>query len=102
MIGPGTARVRIEVIRAPEGVPTATYAVQVGAFQNRANADRIRAQMESDFGSARLVARPGNPSTWRVLVGSESTEEDANALGARIRQKSVERIDCFVVRIDSN
>lgn len=101
MLGPGTARVRIEVIRAPEGSPAAAYAVQVGAFQNRANADRVRADMESRFGIARLVPRPGNPATWRVLVGSESTEEGANVLASKIRQESVERIACFVVRIDS-
>ena len=102
MIGPGTARVRIEVIRAPEGMPTGSYAVQVGAFQSQENADRIRADMASSFGTARLVPRPGNPPVWRVLVGSEPTEGDANALAAKIREKSVERISCFVVRIDSD
>jgi len=101
MVGPGTARVRIEVIRAPEGAPTATYAVQVGAFQDRANADRVLAEM-SRFGTARLVPRPGDPPVWRVLVGAESTEENADALAAKIRQESVERIACFVVRIDSD
>jgi rare lipoprotein A len=101
MIGPGTARVRIEVIKAPEWAPVATFAVQVGAFQNRANADRLRAQMEERFGLATIVPRPGDIPTWRVLVGSESTEEGANALADRIRGQSVERITCFVVRIDS-
>jgi len=101
MIGPGTARVRIEVIRAPENAPTAGYAVQVGAFRNRENAVRVQAEMESSFGTARLVPRPGDPPTWRVLVGSETTIDDANALAAKIRQKSVESISCFVVRIDS-
>src|SRR3954469_14041461 len=33
MIGPGIARVRIEVIRAPEAVAPGVYAVQVGAFR---------------------------------------------------------------------
>jgi rare lipoprotein A len=101
MIGPGTARVRIEVIRAPEGAPVSAFAVQVGAFQNRENADRVRAQMEQQFGVARIVPRPGESPTWRVLVGSESTEEGANTLADRIRGQSVERITCFVVRIDS-
>jgi rare lipoprotein A len=100
MIGPGTARVRLEVIRAPEGAPVATYAVQVGAFQDRENAERIRADMERRFGAARLVPRPGNPMTWRVLVGTEATEDAAGGLAAKIRQESVERIACFVVRLD--
>jgi rare lipoprotein A len=100
MIGPGTARVRIEVIRAPAGAPTALYAVQVGSFQNQANAERLRGRMESAYGNAKLVPRSGNPPTWRVLVGSEDSEEKATLLAARIRQESPERIACFVVRID--
>jgi len=47
-----------------------------------------------------MVPRPGDPMTWRVLVGSEVTEDGANALAAKIRQESVERIACFVVRLD--
>ena len=74
MIGPGIARVRIGVIRAPESTPAASYAVQVGAFQNRYNADRLRAEMESSFGIARITPGPGDPPSWRVLVGSESTD----------------------------
>src|SRR5215472_9200800 len=101
MIGPGTARVRIEVIQAPETATPVLFAVQVGAFQNRASADRLRADMESSYGSARLVQRPGNPAVWRVLVGSEPSPEEALTLAAKIRQNSPNRIDCFVVRIDT-
>jgi rare lipoprotein A len=102
MIGPGTARVRIEVIRAPEGAPVQRYGVQVGAFRDKGNADRVREEMEREYGSARMVPRPGNPPTWRVLVGDVGTEDEATALAGQIRQKSVERNTCFVVRIDSN
>jgi len=101
MIGPGTARVRIEVIRAPEGAPVPVYGVQVGAFRDKANADRLRTEMETGFGSAWMVLRSGNPPTWRVLVGSEPTEEGASELAARIRDKSPQQTTCFVVRIDS-
>ena len=101
MIGPGIARVRIEVIRAPETVSAGVYAVQVGAFRNRASADRLRAEMEGAYGTTQLLPRPGNPPVWRVVVGSENTEEAAGALAAKIRQKSVNQITCFVVRIDT-
>ena len=101
MIGPGTARVRIEVIRAPEGAPAPMYGVQVGSFRDKKNADRLRSEMETGFGSARMVLRSGNPPTWRVLVGSEPTEEGASELAARIRDKSPQQTTCFVVRIDS-
>ena len=101
MIGPGTARVRLEVIRAPEGAPATSYAVQVGAYRDEANAERIRADMERRYGAARMVPRPGNPPSWRILVGSEATEDAANALASKIREESVERISCFVVRLDT-
>lgn len=101
MIGPGVARVRIEVIRTPPDAPPGLYAVQVGAFRERANAERLRSSMEARYGTARLLQRPENPAIWRVLVGAETTEEGANRLAERIRQESVEKTPGFVVRIDS-
>src|SRR5262249_34079468 len=50
LIGPGTARVRIEVLRTPESAPPGVFAVQVGAFRDRRNAERVRTQMESRYG----------------------------------------------------
>jgi len=101
MIGPGLARVRIEVIRTPPSAAPGLFAVQVGAFRNRANAERLRSRMEQRFGSARLLQRPEDPSVWRVLVGAETTESGANGLAERIRQDSTEKMSAFVVRIDS-
>jgi rare lipoprotein A len=101
MIGPGLARVRVEVIRSPEVAPPAVFAVQVGAFQDRRNAERLRAEMESRYGSARLVLRPGNPDMWRVLAGSEATEDGARSLADRIRKQRNEKSAAFVVRVDS-
>src|SRR6266508_2623317 len=56
MIGPGVARVRIEVIETPSAVVAATgnFAVQVGAYRDRSSAERIRREMEQRYGSARL------------------------------------------------
>jgi rare lipoprotein A len=100
LIGPGTGRVRLEVIRSPQTVAPALFAVQVGAFIQRANADHLRAQMAARYGSAIVVVRSGNPDVLRVLVGAESTEEGAAALAQRIRENSVEKTAGFVVRID--
>lgn len=94
----GTATVRMEVIRAPENAPAAIFAVQVGAFRERANADRMRAEMASRFGSARVMERPENPGVWRVMVGSETTMEAANALLSRISQETETK--AFVVRLN--
>src|SRR5664279_1071313 len=101
LIGPGVARVRVEVIRAPAIAAQGLFAVQVGAFRDRANAERLRSRMEARYGSARLLQRAENPSVWRVLVGAETTEDGASRLAERIRQDSVEKTPAFVVRIDS-
>jgi rare lipoprotein A len=101
LIGPGVAQVRVEVIRWPEFVAPAVFAVQVGAFRERANAERVRVRMADRFGSARLVLRQGNPNVWRVLVGSDSTQDEANALSNRIRSEFGEK-NALVVRLDGD
>jgi rare lipoprotein A len=101
LIGPGIAPVRIQVIRSPAFVAPAVFAVQVGAFRDRANAERLRAEMQSRYGSARLLQRPEDPGLWRVLVGSEATERGANGLAERIRKESNEKFAAFVVRVDT-
>jgi rare lipoprotein A len=101
LIGPGVAQVRVEILRLPAAAGPTEFSVQVGAYRDRANADRVRASMAAQYGSARLVLRQGNPAVWRVLVGSESTEDAATALSARIRQESGEK-NPFVVRLDVN
>lgn len=100
-LGPGTARVRFEVIRMPEAPEAAVFAVQVGAFEDRRNAERIRRRMEKRYGVARLSLREGTPSLWRVLVGSEPSENAAAQLAGRIRQDSRENTTAFVVRLDA-
>jgi rare lipoprotein A len=100
LIGPGTAEVRIEVIQSPEVAAPAVFAVQVGAFRDRRNAERMRAAMEARYGAARLVERSGSAVLWRVLVGAEKSEEGAHRLADRIRNEGDEKTTVFVVRID--
>lgn len=102
MIGPGIARVRLEVIEAPASLTAGEFAVQVGAFRERANAERVRGEMQKRYGSARLVRRDGKPPLWRVLVGSESSQDSAGNLAQRIRKDGGESREAFVVRIDSD
>jgi rare lipoprotein A len=84
MVGPGTARVRVEITQMPRTPLPGFFAVQVGAFRVRANAERLQAEMQSRYGAAHIVLRPGDPPIWRVLVGRASTVGDANSLAARI------------------
>ncbi len=100
LLGPGTLPVRIQVIRAPAGADHPRFAVQVGAFRERDNAERVRREMESRFGTTRLVLRDGRPPVWRVLVGAEPDEQAAAALAARLRAAGPDTRAAFVVRLD--
>jgi rare lipoprotein A len=98
MIGPGTARVRLVVIKPPATTADEQplFAVQVGIFKTRENADKLQAQLQARYGIARVIEREG---VWRVLVGRESTPESAEALAVRVRgDTSIS--SAFVVRLD--
>ena len=100
MVGPGTAPVRLEVLRSPPAAPGASvFAVQVGAFRDGRNATRYRGLMQTRYGAARMVLRGGDPELWRVLVGSEATESGARSLADRIHRETGEKL-AFVVRVD--
>lgn len=99
LIGPGIAQVRVDIIAAPAALATQeTYAIQIGAFQDRDRADHLRDTMEQRFGSARVVLRQGRPNVWRVLVGTANTLDDANRLAEQVRAHVGEAL---VVRVDS-
>jgi len=99
MVGPGLARVRLDILSAPPAAlaEPATYAVQVGAFADRSRAEQLRSTMEQRYGTARLVTRSGTPTLWRVLVGHEPTEVAAMQLQQLL---GGDEDHCFVVRID--
>ncbi|MGH9662232.1 MAG: SPOR domain-containing protein, partial [Bryobacteraceae bacterium] len=99
MIGPGTARVRLEVIRAPDNAQAAAvFAVQVGAFEDRANAESLSRRLQSRYGPVSIVERPGDPALFRVLAGRARSEAEAEALAGRLRDR--EKLDGFVTRLD--
>jgi rare lipoprotein A len=98
LIGPGVARVRLDVLSSPPANSVESwYAVQAGAFLDRDRAEHLRASLEHDCGPGRLVLRPGSPALWRVVVGRVRSEEAAGALAEKVRQQSG---TAFVVRLD--
>jgi rare lipoprotein A len=99
MIGSGIAQVELTILSTPAGIATAQFAVQVGAFRDRANADRMQQRMIGAYGSAKQVLRQGDPPLWRVLAGREATEDGAEALARRI-QREQDMSAAFVVRLD--
>jgi rare lipoprotein A len=100
LIGPGVVEVRIDLIAAPPGAAAiALYGVQVGAFRDRQRAERYRATLETQYGSARIVYQDGTPGLWRVLVGAVNTLDEASLLASRLQ---TEVGSGFVVRLDDS
>jgi rare lipoprotein A len=99
LIGPGVAKVRLEIIAPPQNPEAAVFGVQVGLFAFRVNADKMMQDMQTRYGTAKVIARQGNSTTWRVVVGRESSADQAENLASRIR--SAENLpQSFVVRLD--
>jgi rare lipoprotein A len=126
MLGPGTAKVRIEVMgkRAPEtSIPaspvpasppaapptlpqpqpdepgtSAGYAVQIGAFSEAKAAEKLQRRMASRFGNAYIEnVRSDKGILYRVRVGPKRTMKEAEQLAASLR---LENFQSLVVRID--
>lgn len=99
LIGPGFANVELTVLSSPAGVAPAQFGVQVGAFRDHGNADRMQQRMTAEYGSAKEVLRQGDPPLWRVLAGREGSPEAAEALAQRVRREQ-NVPEAFVVRLD--
>jgi rare lipoprotein A len=95
---PGIANVRLDIISTPPTRGVDMFAVQVGAFAKRQDADQLRDQMEQKYGTARLVFRDGD-QMWRVLVGLEPTLDSANKI---VDQLNKDAGPAFAVRVDTD
>jgi rare lipoprotein A len=99
LIGPGVGQVEITVLAAPANPEAAIFAVQVGAFRDKANADRMEQNMKAAYGAGHAVLRNSDPPVWRVLAGRENSTDSAEILARRIR--SEQKVpEAFVVRLD--
>jgi rare lipoprotein A len=100
LIGPGVAEVELVVVAAPVIAPAQSFfAVQVGAFRDRSNAERLEQKLAASYGAGKTVLRGGDPPLYRVLAGREPSEEAAEALAVRLRSEQ-NVPEAFVVRLD--
>lgn len=79
MVGPGTARVRLEVLEgyAPApATPPARFSVQVGAFAVQENAYALKKRLESRYEGVFVTAfKTPNRTYFRVRVGAKDRDE---------------------------
>jgi rare lipoprotein A len=99
MWGPGTAQVRLEIVGGPNQ-QGGFFGVQVGAFRDQGNAERLRGQLDSSYPPA-IVVPYDSPTGmfYRVRVGRLPTEDAAQHLADQLHQN--EQFTTFVVRLDN-
>ena len=97
-IGPGVVPVRLEVLGNVD-VSAGFFTVQVGAFRERANAERLRERLTASYSPIFIQQiEAGQNSFYRVRVGKISGEEAAQQYADQLRSK--EGFTPFVVRLD--
>jgi len=98
---PGIAQVYLEILGFGEGATVpGIFAVQVGAFRERGNAERLKQHIETQFGPVIIqVFDRGDGVFYRVRVGRETSEDAARSLAQSLRQANL-ATETFVVRLN--
>ena len=97
MVGSGIAPVGLEVIASPARL-IANFSVQIGAFQQRENAERLRAQLVGRYPVFLDEFEVPAGRFYRVRVGHVPTQQEAQQLAARLARE--DGVQTFVVRLD--
>ena len=98
MVGPGTAKIELRVVRlggGPSGERLTTrYAVQVGAFGDRANAVDLQRMLSKDYQNVELI----EDGRWhRVRIADLRSEKDARKLESELKRRGLPAV---VVRLN--
>jgi hypothetical protein len=98
---PSTAQVLQEILGfGAGGAIQGIFAVQVGAFRDRANAERLKERIESQFRPVTIQHfERGDGLFYRVRVGHASTEDAARALAQSLRRANL-ATETFAVRLN--
>jgi rare lipoprotein A len=99
-IGPGVVPVRIEVLGNVD-VTAGFFTVQVGAFHDRGNAERLRDRLSASY-SPIFIQQYDAPDGifYRVRVGKISGQQAAQDFGEKLR--NTEGFSPMVLRLDEN
>ena len=98
MVGTGVAPVRLELVSSPAPLAGA-FSVQVGAFQQRRNADRLRADLSPYYPVFVQDYNAPAGRLYRVRVGRLATQQAAERFAAQLaRERGFH--NTFVVRLD--
>jgi len=98
-VGPGVVAVRVEVLSPGVDPTSGFFTVQVGAFHDRDNAERLRERLNASY-SPIFIQQYDSPDGifYRVRVGKISGEDAAQQFGEQLRDR--EGFTPIVLRLD--
>jgi rare lipoprotein A len=98
-IGAGVVPVRLEIVSAGIDPTSGFFTVQIGAFRERGNAERLRQRLNPSY-SPIFIQQYDSPDGlfYRVRVGKVSGEDAAHQFGEQLRNR--EGFTPMVVRLD--
>ena len=98
-VGPGVVPVRVEVLSPGVDPTSGFFTVQVGAFRDRANAERLRDRLNASYAPI-FIQQYDSPDGifYRVRVGKISGEDAAQQFGEQLRDR--EGFAPMVLRLD--
>ena len=98
-IGAGVVPVRLEIVSAGVDPTSGFFTVQVGAFRDLSNAERLRERLNASY-SPIFIQQYDSPDGlfYRVRVGKVPGEDAAHQFGERLRNR--EGLTPMVVRLD--
>jgi rare lipoprotein A len=99
-IGSGVVPVRIEILSAID--PSAGYfTLQIGAFRERANAERLRDRLSASYSPVSVQSFDSpKGSYYRVHVGKVSGEDAAKKLSEQLHER--EGVTPLIFRVDNS
>jgi rare lipoprotein A len=98
-VGPGVVPVRLEILSAVVDPTSGFFTVQVGAFRDRGNAERLRDRLNASYSPIFIqqVVTADGPF-YRVRVGKVSGEDAAHQFGEQLRDR--EGFTPMIFRLD--
>ena len=99
LVGPGVAPVHVEVLGNNVDPTAGFFTVQVGAFKDRGNAERLRDRLNASYSPIFIQQYDAPEGTfYRVRVGKISGEDAAQQFSEQLRSR--EGFTPYVTRLD--
>ena len=96
LVRPGTASVKLTVLKLAAVSSPTGYAVQVGAFENQRNAEELKRRLEKQYQGVMVQAVSEEKTLYRVRIGLPNIEA-ANAVAAQLQKQDFKPV---VVRLN--